>query len=109
MLGCFDVAPPRGQSISTATSGEYGGNMDYYRGFREGVTVYFPSSSRARSCTSATATPVYRTLLWELLRVRKPPESILSEMKRVQKGVQSSPARRLSRQQKARHLRAFCE
>jgi acetamidase/formamidase len=41
MLGCFGVAPPRGQAISTATSGEYGGNMDY-RGFVAGVTVYFP-------------------------------------------------------------------
>jgi acetamidase/formamidase len=41
MLGCFGVAPPRGQAISTATSGEYGGNMDY-RGFCAGVTVYFP-------------------------------------------------------------------
>ena len=33
--------PPRGQAISTATSGAHGGNMDY-RGFRVGVTVYFP-------------------------------------------------------------------
>jgi acetamidase/formamidase len=41
MLGCFGVAPPGGQAISTATSGEYGGNMDY-RGFISGVTVYFP-------------------------------------------------------------------
>ncbi len=41
MLGCFGVAPPRGQAISTATSSTHGGNMDY-RGFREGVTVYFP-------------------------------------------------------------------
>jgi acetamidase/formamidase len=41
MLGCFGVAPARGQAISTATSAEHGGNMDY-RGFREGVTVYFP-------------------------------------------------------------------
>jgi acetamidase/formamidase len=41
MLGCFGVAPPREQAISTATSGEYGGNMDY-RGFVAGVTVYFP-------------------------------------------------------------------
>jgi acetamidase/formamidase len=41
MLGCFGVAPPRGQAISCATSGQHGGNMDY-RGFREGVTVYFP-------------------------------------------------------------------
>jgi amidase len=40
-LGCFGVAPPRGQAISTATSGPNGGNMDY-RGFREGVTVFFP-------------------------------------------------------------------
>ncbi len=41
MLGCFGVAPPGGQAISTATSGEYGGNMDY-RGFVAGVTVYLP-------------------------------------------------------------------
>src|SRR5262245_56738898 len=41
MLGCFGVAPGRGQAISCATSGPHGGNMDY-RGFREGVTVYFP-------------------------------------------------------------------
>ena len=41
MLGCFGVAPPRGQAISCATSGQYGGNMDY-RGFTQGVTVYFP-------------------------------------------------------------------
>ena len=41
MLGCFGVAPPRGQAISTATSAEHGGNMDY-RGFTTGVTVYFP-------------------------------------------------------------------
>src|SRR5262249_51933580 len=41
MLGCFGVAPPRGQAISCATSGTHGGNMDY-RGFKEGVTVYLP-------------------------------------------------------------------
>lgn len=41
MLGCFGVAPDTGQAISTATSGEFGGNMDY-RGFVAGVTVYFP-------------------------------------------------------------------
>lgn len=41
MLGCFGVAPIDGQGISTATSGEFGGNMDY-NGFVEGVTVYFP-------------------------------------------------------------------
>ena len=41
MLGCFGVAPARGQAISTATSAEHGGNMDY-RGFRQGVTVNFP-------------------------------------------------------------------
>ncbi len=41
MLGCFGVAPDRGQAISTATSGPYGGNMDY-RGFRAGVTVALP-------------------------------------------------------------------
>jgi amidase len=41
MLGCFGVAPPGGQAISTATSAEHGGNMDY-PGFIAGVTVYFP-------------------------------------------------------------------
>ncbi len=41
MLGCFGVAPPDGQAISTATSAEHGGNMDY-RGFVAGTTVYFP-------------------------------------------------------------------
>lgn len=41
MLGCFGVAPARGQDISTATSAMHGGNMDY-RGFVAGVTVYFP-------------------------------------------------------------------
>ncbi len=41
MLGCFGVAPDRGEAISTATSGRHGGNMDY-RGFRPGVKVWFP-------------------------------------------------------------------
>ncbi len=41
MIGCFGVAPDRGQAISCATSGPHGGNMDY-RGFRQGVTVYLP-------------------------------------------------------------------
>ena len=41
MLGCFGVAPSQGQAISTSTSGRYGGNMDY-RGFAQGVSVYFP-------------------------------------------------------------------
>ena len=41
MLGCIGVAPARGQAISTATSGPYGGNMDY-RGFVAGVTAYLP-------------------------------------------------------------------
>tara|TARA_B100001250_G_scaffold401840_1_gene414198 strand:- start:1615 stop:2535 length:921 start_codon:yes stop_codon:yes gene_type:complete len=41
MLGCFGVAPPRGQSISTGTSSTYGGNMDY-RGFIQGTTVFLP-------------------------------------------------------------------
>lgn len=41
MLGCFGVAPYSGQAISTMTSAEHGGNMDY-RGFVSGVTVYFP-------------------------------------------------------------------
>jgi acetamidase/formamidase len=41
MLGCFGVAPFGQQAISTATSGQNGGNMDY-RGFVAGTTVYFP-------------------------------------------------------------------
>ena len=56
MVGCFGVAPPRGQAISTATSSTHGGNMDY-RGFKEGVTVYFPVFVPALSFTSAMDTP----------------------------------------------------
>jgi acetamidase/formamidase len=41
MLGCFGVCPSDDQAISTATAGQYGGNMDY-RGFVSGVTVYLP-------------------------------------------------------------------
>jgi amidase len=41
MIGCFGVAPAMNQSISTATSGPYGGNMDY-RGFGAGIEVMFP-------------------------------------------------------------------
>jgi amidase len=41
MLGCFGVAAKGRQAISTATSAEHGGNMDY-RGFVAGATVYFP-------------------------------------------------------------------
>jgi acetamidase/formamidase len=41
MLGCLGVAPEGGQAISSATSGAYGGNMDY-RGFVSGVMAYFP-------------------------------------------------------------------
>ena len=42
-LGCFGVAPARKEFISTASSGEYGGNMDY-RKFNQGTTAYFPVS-----------------------------------------------------------------
>lgn len=41
MIGCFGVGPIGGQAISTATSAEHGGNMDY-RAFAAGTTVYFP-------------------------------------------------------------------
>ena len=41
MLGCFGVAPSRGQAISTATSGPHGGNMDF-AGFDQGTTVFLP-------------------------------------------------------------------
>jgi acetamidase/formamidase len=43
MIGCLGVAPDDGQFISTATSGSFGGNMDY-RGIRAGTTLYFPVS-----------------------------------------------------------------
>ena len=42
-LGCFGVAPAKKEAISTASSGEYGGNMDYRR-FTQGVKIYFPVS-----------------------------------------------------------------
>jgi acetamidase/formamidase len=41
MIGCFGVAPAEGQAITTATSGPYGGNMDYRR-FSAGTTAHFP-------------------------------------------------------------------
>lgn len=41
MLGSFGVAAKGGQAITSFTSAEHGGNMDY-RGFREGVTAYLP-------------------------------------------------------------------
>ncbi len=41
MIGCFGVAPAGGEAISTATSGQHGGNMDW-RGFTAGVVVRFP-------------------------------------------------------------------
>jgi amidase len=41
MIGCFGVAPALGQAISTATSGSYGGNMDY-RLLGPGVEIMFP-------------------------------------------------------------------
>ena len=44
MIGCFGVAPSLGQAISTATSGNYGGNMDY-RLFGPGTTVWLPVSA----------------------------------------------------------------
>ena len=43
MVGCFGVAPARGEAVSTATSGPYGGNMDV-RAFGVGMTVFLPVS-----------------------------------------------------------------
>jgi len=45
MIGCFGVAPAIGQAISTATSAEHGGNMDYRR-FGPGTNVWFPVAAR---------------------------------------------------------------
>jgi acetamidase/formamidase len=44
MIGCFGVAPAGGQALSTATSAENGGNMDY-RLFTTGTSVSFPVSA----------------------------------------------------------------
>ncbi len=41
MIGCFGVAPSGGQALSTATSAQNGGNMDY-RLFAPGTTAWFP-------------------------------------------------------------------
>lgn len=41
MIGCLGVAPSGGQAISTATSAEHGGNMDYRR-LGPGATIWFP-------------------------------------------------------------------
>lgn len=41
MLGCIGVAPSRRQAISSATSAQHGGNMDY-RGYVTGTVCYFP-------------------------------------------------------------------
>ncbi len=41
MLGCVGVAPPRKEAGSTATPGEFGGNLDYF-GMVAGVTVMLP-------------------------------------------------------------------
>jgi acetamidase/formamidase len=43
MIGCFGVAPARGQAFLTATSAQNGGNMDY-RLFAPGTTAWFPVS-----------------------------------------------------------------
>jgi acetamidase/formamidase len=43
MIGCFGVAPARGQALFTATSAQNGGNMDY-RLFAPGSTAYLPVS-----------------------------------------------------------------
>ena len=43
MIGCFGVAPKGGQALSTATSAQNGGNMDY-RLFAPGTTAWFPVS-----------------------------------------------------------------
>ncbi len=43
MIGCFGVAPARGQALFTATSAQNGGNMDY-RLFAPGTTAWFPVS-----------------------------------------------------------------
>lgn len=41
MIGCIGVAPSHDQALTSATSGDYGGNMDY-RGVAAGAVLYFP-------------------------------------------------------------------
>jgi len=41
LIGCMGVSPADGQVISTRTSAEHGGNMDY-RGVAQGAMLYFP-------------------------------------------------------------------
>jgi amidase len=41
MLGCVGVAPKDGQMLSSMTSAEHGGNMDWC-GCRQGVSLYLP-------------------------------------------------------------------
>jgi amidase len=41
MVGCFGVAPPGHQAITTSTAGAYGGNLDYC-GFTAGTTALLP-------------------------------------------------------------------
>jgi acetamidase/formamidase len=41
MLGCLGVAAARGQSISTVSAGEHGGNMDFAE-VTEGTRLHFP-------------------------------------------------------------------
>jgi len=43
MIGCLGVAPSGGEAITTASSGPYGGNMDYRR-IAEGTEILFPVS-----------------------------------------------------------------
>lgn len=45
MIGCLGVAPRLGQSISTETSAEHGGNMDY-RLLGPGATIWFPVAAK---------------------------------------------------------------
>src|SRR6266545_2694340 len=99
MLGCFGVAPPRGQAISTATSGEYGGNMDY-RGFVAGVTVYFPvfvpgalihvgdgHAARTPTISSRLATPARSTRRCSTL-----PPRCCAGWRRTTGSIRSAPA-----------------
>ncbi len=41
LIGCLGVSPADRQVLSTRTSAEHGGNMDY-RGAAQGTTLYFP-------------------------------------------------------------------
>ena len=59
MIGCFGVAPAAGQALSTATSAQNGGNMDYRRFGPGAVAAYSAASWVGRRCSAELRPSVY--------------------------------------------------